>query len=118
MKIHYFQRYYEKENVATANTMLLLSRLYAYSPDKFFRLLKSELLAPDCILDSFEPELTFELQAKSEARECLNNKPFIQFFPSQLDFQSNRVVMFHVFGLKLLSGASKTAPKAALEALE
>jgi hypothetical protein len=51
-------------------------------------------------------------------RECLNNKPFIQFFPSQLDFQSNRVVMFHVFGLKLLSGASKTAPKAALEALE
>ena len=52
------------------------------------------------------------------AKECLNNKPFIQFFPSQLDFQSNRVVMFHVFGLKLLSGASKTAPKAALEALE
>lgn len=51
-------------------------------------------------------------------RECLNNKPFIQFFPSQLDFQSNRVVMFQVFGLKLLSGASKTAPKAALEALE
>jgi hypothetical protein len=51
-------------------------------------------------------------------KECLNNKPFIQFFPSQLDFQSNRVVMFHVFGLKLLSGASKTAPKAALEALE
>ena len=30
MKIHYFQRYHEKENVATANTMLLLSRLYQY----------------------------------------------------------------------------------------
>lgn len=67
MKIHYFQRYHEKENVATANTMLLLSRVYAYSPNKFFRLLKSELLDPDCILDSFEPEMTFELQAKSEA---------------------------------------------------
>lgn len=35
MKIHYFQRYHEKENVATANTMLLLSRLYQYSSDKF-----------------------------------------------------------------------------------
>lgn len=34
MKIHYFQRYHEKENVATANTMLLLSRLYSYSSDK------------------------------------------------------------------------------------
>ena len=60
MKIHYFQRYYEKENVATANTMLLLSRLYSYSPDKFFRLLKSEFFA-----DSFEPELVFTLQEKS-----------------------------------------------------
>lgn len=37
MKIHYFQRYHAKENVATANTMLLLSRLYQYSSDKFFR---------------------------------------------------------------------------------
>lgn len=42
MKIHYFQRYHEKENVATANTMLLLSRLYSYSSDKFFGFLKSE----------------------------------------------------------------------------
>ena len=28
MQIHYFQRYYAKENVETANTMLMLSRLY------------------------------------------------------------------------------------------
>ena len=42
MKIHYFQRYHAKENVATANTMLLLSRLYQYSPDKFYRLLKTK----------------------------------------------------------------------------
>ncbi len=60
MKIHYFQRYHEKENVATANTMLLLSRLYSYSSDKFFRFLKSEYFA-----DSFEPELVFTLQEKS-----------------------------------------------------
>lgn len=60
MKIHYFQRYHEKENVATANTMLLLSRLYSYSSDKFFRFLKSEYFS-----DSFEPELVFTLQEKS-----------------------------------------------------
>lgn len=61
MKIHYFQRYHTKENVATANTMLLLSRLYQYSSDKFFRFLKSEFFN-----DSFEPEISFNLQEKSE----------------------------------------------------
>lgn len=60
MNIHYFQRYHEKENVATANTMLLLSRLYSYSSDKFFRFLKSEYFS-----DSFNPEIVFELQKKS-----------------------------------------------------
>ena len=62
MKIHYFQRYHGKENVATANTMLLLSRLYSYSPDKFFRFLKSEFFS-----DSFNPEIVFTLQEKSVA---------------------------------------------------
>ena len=60
MKIHYFQRYHAKENVATANTMLLLSRLHSYSSDKLFRFLKSEYFA-----DRFEPELVFTLQEKS-----------------------------------------------------
>ncbi len=60
MKIHYFQRYHSKENVSTANTMLLLSRLYSFSSDKFFRLLKSEIFS-----ESFEPELVFTLQEKS-----------------------------------------------------
>jgi len=61
MKIHYFQRYHEKENVATANTMLLLSRLYSYSSDKFFRFLKSEFFS-----DLFEPEIVFNLQERSK----------------------------------------------------
>jgi len=60
MRIHYFQRYHEKENIATANTMLLLSRLYQYSSDKFFRFLKSEIFS-----DSFEPEIIFNLQERS-----------------------------------------------------
>lgn len=33
--IHYFQRYSQPENVATNNTLLLLSRLYQKSPHKF-----------------------------------------------------------------------------------
>jgi glutaredoxin-related protein len=61
MKIHYFQRYHAKENVATANTMLLLSRLYQYSSNKFFQFLKSEIFS-----DSFEPEIVFTLQEKSD----------------------------------------------------
>lgn len=61
MKIHYFQRYHSKETVTTANTMLLLSRLYSYSSDKFFRFLKFEYFS-----DRFEPEIVFTLQEKSE----------------------------------------------------
>ena len=60
MQIHYFQRYHSKENVATANTMLLLSRLYSYSPAKFFHFLKSSYLG-----EQSEPELAFILQDKS-----------------------------------------------------
>lgn len=60
MKIHYFQRYHSKENVATANTMLLLSRLYSSSSDKFFSFLKSQYFS-----DSFEPEISFTLQKKN-----------------------------------------------------
>jgi hypothetical protein len=33
--IHYFQRYSQPENVATNNTLLLLSRFYQHSPNKF-----------------------------------------------------------------------------------
>jgi len=62
MKIHYFQRYHQGENVATANTMLLLSRLYAYSPDKFFQFLKEQYF-PDI---DFDPELAFELQPRGK----------------------------------------------------
>ena len=61
MQIHYFQRYHKEEDVATANTMLLLSRLYSYSSDKFFRFLKLEYF-----LDLFNPEIIFTLQEKSE----------------------------------------------------
>ena len=60
MKIHYFQRYHQGEDVATANTMLLLSRLYQYSPDKFYLFLQS-ICAPNAVWD-FNPGLSFNLQ--------------------------------------------------------
>ena len=60
MQIHYFQRYHQKENVSTANTMLLLSRLYSYSSNKFFKLLR-EFLPEDA-----EVELKFTMQEKSK----------------------------------------------------
>ncbi len=59
MKVHYFQGYPEKENAVTANTMLLLSRLYSYSSNKFYRFLKSEYFS-----EAFELELVFRLQEK------------------------------------------------------
>lgn len=61
MKIHYFQRYHGKENVETANTMLMLSRLYNYNPDKFFGMLNNLLFK-----ESETPELSFELQASGK----------------------------------------------------
>ena len=60
LKVHYFQRYQAKENVTTANTLLLLERFYQYSPDNFFRFLKSEYFS-----EQFDPEIAFVLQEKN-----------------------------------------------------
>ena len=64
MKIHYFQRYHSKENVDTANAMLLLSRLYTFSPAKFFAFLRGIL--PE-LPENAAVELQFEMQRKSES---------------------------------------------------
>ncbi len=63
MKIHYFQRYHSKENVSTGNAMLLLSRLYHYSPSKFHAFMNS--LVGDEI-QHFETDVFFEMQIKSD----------------------------------------------------
>lgn len=41
--IHYFQRYSQRENVVTNNTLLFLSRIYHYSPASFEKLFRSVL---------------------------------------------------------------------------
>ena len=61
MKIHYFQRYHQKENVETANAMLLLNRLYTYSPNKFYLFLKRFVLPQNA-----EIEMEIELQKKAK----------------------------------------------------
>lgn len=58
MKIHYFQRYHSKENVHTSNAMLLLSRLYQYSPSKFFDFIGNILP------DNADIQLAFNIQDK------------------------------------------------------
>ena len=62
MNIHYFQRYNKKEDVSTANTMLLLSRLYAHSAERFYQFLKDL-----CFADiEFAPDMSFVLQDRGE----------------------------------------------------
>jgi hypothetical protein len=59
MNIHYFQRYHSQENVHTANAMLLLGRLYDYSPAKFYQFLLQYILP-----DADDIELSITLQEK------------------------------------------------------
>lgn len=73
MNIHYFQRYHQKENVATANTMLLLSRFYQYSSGKFYQFLKTEYFP-----ESFEPEIDFKLQEKSGSKNSIPDATITQ----------------------------------------
>jgi hypothetical protein len=50
-KIHYFQRYSQRENAVTNNTMLLLSRLYNDSPKRFEDFLNSLISDSDTNCD-------------------------------------------------------------------
>jgi hypothetical protein len=60
MKTHYFQRYHTRENVETANAMLLLSRLYSFSSKRFFQFL--ERILPN----NANIELEIGLQVKNK----------------------------------------------------
>ena len=44
--IHYFQRYSQRENVVTNNTLLLFSRLYTHNPYSFGGFINECLDAP------------------------------------------------------------------------
>ena len=76
MKIHYFQRYHQEENVATANTMLLLSRLYRYSTEKFFDFIKGQFFLDE----EFDAELSFALQqgGKGSVPDAIISQPSIK----------------------------------------
>jgi len=61
-KIHYFQRYSQKENMVTNNTLLLMSRLYNESPEKF-RIFINTILEDNNI--ELETMVKFKQQQKS-----------------------------------------------------
>jgi len=61
-EIHYFQRYTQKENVVTNNTMLLFSRLYHYSPIRFRDFLQEFL---EDVRD-LSPGIRFKQQVKAK----------------------------------------------------
>lgn len=61
--VHYFARYSQKENMATNNTLLLFSRLYNNSNDKFNRFLKGLIQDDNFQLDV---RLNFAQQVKGD----------------------------------------------------
>lgn len=75
--IHYFQRYAQKENIVTNNTMLLFSRLYHYNTIQFNQFL--QLLLPDS-LDFFSTAIQFHQQkrTKSSIPDAIIHQPSIK----------------------------------------
>lgn len=60
--LHYFQRYSQKENVVTNNTLLLFSRLYAYKPSQL------EAFLQEILKDApIEVGVSFQQQTKLKA---------------------------------------------------
>ncbi|SHG37624.1 hypothetical protein [Ornithinibacillus halophilus] len=59
--IHYFPRYSQKENMTTNNTLLLFSRLYQNSPQKFMSFTNN-------ILEESGIELDTTVQFKQQER--------------------------------------------------
>jgi hypothetical protein len=74
-KIHYFQRYTQKENVVTNNTLLLFSRLYNDSPSRFEDFI-NELLIDDII--NVEIGLRFGQQSGNGKRTSIPDGSIIQ----------------------------------------
>jgi hypothetical protein len=73
MKIHYFQRYHQKENVYSANTMFLISRLYSYSSKYFYDFLSKILPANAQV----EPSIKLQVRnSKSVPDAVINQESF------------------------------------------
>lgn len=72
MKTHYFQRYHSKENVDTANTMLLLSQFYKHSPSKFFDMIQHSLLETK---ESLEIAIQMQVTGKKSVPDAIICQP-------------------------------------------
>lgn len=71
MKIHYFQRYNQKENVTTANTMLMISRLYTYSPNKFYKFIS--YMFPQN--SDIEPQIQLQVKKGNAVPDAIISQP-------------------------------------------
>lgn len=68
-KVHYFQRFQQKENVVTNNTLLLFSRLYGSSPIRFEHFING-LLSEDGA-DTIDVGLSFRQQEGNGKRSSI-----------------------------------------------
>jgi len=76
-KIHYFQRYSQKENVVTNNTLLLFSRLYNDSPSRFEDFINS-LLTNENNRVNLEIGLRFRQQEGNKSGSSIPDGSIIQ----------------------------------------
>ena len=69
---HYFQRYSQRENVVTNNTLLLFSRLYTHNPYSF------EAFLNECLDDSLDVGVSFVQQKRSAGKGGIPDGLIIQ----------------------------------------
>ncbi len=73
-EVYYFQRYHSKENAHSSNALLLLKRLYYYSPKLFYRVISKWI---DVEEDTFLPNFLTQTKAvKSVPDFCIKQNGF------------------------------------------
>lgn len=94
MEVHYFQRYHQKENVVTANTMLLLSRLYNYSANKFYEVMN--VLLSDDGSKKIAPEFLLQENGKNSVPDAVFTQPGVKIVIetklNKVDFRTDQLI--------------------------
>ena len=73
-EVYYFQRYYTKENAHSSNALLLLKRVYFYSPKIFYKVLSNWL---DCEENKFLPSFIAQEKGNNSVPDfCIRQNGF------------------------------------------
>lgn len=73
-EVYYFQRYYSKENAHSSNALLLLKRVYFYSPKIFYKVLS---FWSDCDENRFLPSFVAQEKGKNSVPDfCIRQDSF------------------------------------------